>query len=172
MSSFLQHLRHAPLLCDGAMGSLLFERTGRLSERNHLYETFNADNPDLIRDVHLEYLQAGATALITNTFAANHTHLAIHDQADRVEELNRQGVLLAREAIDQFNPQRSTEDPFFVIGSIGPTLEVRESPQEVRAVYQPQIEALIGAGVDALLFETFTSLLHVSAVLELSLIHI
>ena len=106
MSSFLQHVQHAPLLCDGAMGSLLFERTGRLSERNHLYETFNADNPDLIRDVHLEYLQAGATTLITNTFAANHTHLAVHDQADRVEELNRQGVLLAREAIDQYNPQR------------------------------------------------------------------
>ena len=166
MSSFLQHLQDTPLLCDGAMGSLLFERTGRLSEQNHLYETFNADNPDLIRDVHLEYLQAGATTLITNTFAANHTHLAIHDQADRVEELNRQGVLVAREAIDQYNPQRSTNDPFFVIGSIGPTLEVRESPQEVRAVYQPQIEALIGAGVDALLFETFTSLLHVSAVLD------
>ncbi|MEC8646618.1 MAG: homocysteine S-methyltransferase family protein, partial [Candidatus Latescibacterota bacterium] len=149
------------------MGSLLFERTGRLSERNHLYEMFNADRPDLIRDVHLEYLQAGATALITNTFAANHTHLAIHGQADRVKDLNRQGVLLAREAIDQFNPQRSTEDPFFVIGSIGPTLEVRESPQEVRAVYQPQIEALIGAGVDALLFETFTSLIHVSTVLQM-----
>ena len=54
MSTFLNHVQHAPLLCDGAMGSLLFERTGRLSEQNHLYETFNADHPDLVRQVHLE----------------------------------------------------------------------------------------------------------------------
>ena len=53
MSTFLNHVQHAPLLCDGAMGSLLFERTGRLSEQNHLYETFNADHPDLVRQVHL-----------------------------------------------------------------------------------------------------------------------
>ncbi|MGB1716804.1 MAG: homocysteine S-methyltransferase family protein [Candidatus Latescibacterota bacterium] len=166
MSSFLNHVQHAPLLCDGAMGSLLFERTGRLSEQNHLYETFNADHPDLVRQVHLEYLQAGATVLTTNTFAANHAHLAAHDQSDRVRELNREGVLLAREAIDQYRPHRRADDPCFVIGSIGPTPDVRESPQEVRAIYRPQIEALINAGIDALLLETFTSLVHVSAVLE------
>jgi methionine synthase I (cobalamin-dependent)/5,10-methylenetetrahydrofolate reductase len=166
MSTFLNHVQHAPLLCDGAMGSLLFERTGRLSEQNHLYETFNADHADLVRQVHLEYLQAGATVLTTNTFAANHAHLAAHDQSDRVEQLNREGVLLAREAIDQYRPHRRADDPCFVIGSIGPTPDVRESPQEVRAIYRPQIEALVNTGIDALLLETFTSLVHVSAVLE------
>ena len=168
MSAFLEHLQQAPLLCDGAMGSLLFERTGRLSERNHLYETFNCDHPDIVRQVHLEYLQAGARTLITNTFAANSTHLAAHDQADRTDQFNAQGVLLAREAIDLFRAHRPSEEPFFVLGSIGPTQDVRETPQEVRAIYCPQVEALVTAGADALLLETFTSLLHVSAVLEVA----
>ena len=75
-------------------------------------------------------------------------------------------MLLAREAIDQYRPHRRADDPCFVIGSIGPTPDVRESPQEVRAIYRPQIEALVNTGIDALLLETFTSLVHVSAVLE------
>ncbi len=166
MSGFLEQLKHSPLLCDGAMGSLLFERTGRLSESNHIYEIFNSDRADLVRQVHLEYLQAGARALVTNTFAANQTHLAAHDQTERVVELNRAGVQLARESIELFSRQDADAEPFFVLGSIGPTLDVRETPQEARAIYRQQINALAAAGVDALLLETFTSLLHVSAVLE------
>ena len=54
MSNFLDHLQENPLLCDGAMGSLLFERTGRLSESNHIYESFNSDRADPVRQVHLE----------------------------------------------------------------------------------------------------------------------
>lgn len=167
MSNFLDHLQQNPLLCDGAMGSLLFERTGRLSESNHIYESFNSDRADLVRQVHLEYLQAGARTLVTNTFAANQTHLAAHDQSDRVAELNGKGVLLAREAIELYSRQDADTDPFFVLGSIGPTLDVRETPQEARAIYREQISALVATGVDALLLETFTSLLHVSAVLEI-----
>jgi methionine synthase / methylenetetrahydrofolate reductase(NADPH) len=167
MSNFLDHLQENPLLCDGAMGSLLFERTGRLSESNHIYESFNSDRADLVRQVHLEYLQAGARTLVTNTFAANQTHLAAHDQGERVAELNGKGVLLAREAIALYSRQDADTDPFFVLGSIGPTLDVRETPQEARAIYREQISALVAAGVDALLLETFTSLLHVSAVLEI-----
>jgi len=166
MSNFLDHLRENPLLCDGAMGSLLFERTGRLSESNHMYESFNSDRADLVRQVHLEYLQAGARTLISNTFAANQTHLEPHDQAERVGELNRAGVHVARESIELFTRQSADTEPFFVLGSIGPTLDVRETPQEARAIYRQQISALVDAGVDALLLETFTSLLHVSAVLE------
>ena len=71
MSDFLTTLKSTVLLADGAMGSLLFERTGRLSEANHVYESFNADRPDLIAEVHLAYLAAGARCLKTNTFGAN-----------------------------------------------------------------------------------------------------
>jgi homocysteine S-methyltransferase len=168
MPNFLDALKETPLLCDGAMGSLLFERTGRLSETNHIYEAFNADHPDLVRQVHLEYLQAGARVLVTNTFAANSTHLATYDQQERVGELNSAGVRLARESIELFAAQtQSPDDPaFYVLGSLGPTHQVRETPQEARTIYRQQIAALLEAGVDALLLETFTSLLHVSAVLE------
>ncbi len=168
MPNFLDALKETPLLCDGAMGSLLFERTGRLSESNHIYEAFNADRPDLVRQVHLEYLQAGSRALVTNTFAANSTHLAAYGQQDRVDELNSAGVRLARESIELFSAQSQGLDAsaFYVLGSLGPTQQVRETPQEARAIYRQQIAALIEAGVDALLLETFTSLLHVSAVLE------
>ncbi len=167
MSLFLEHLQRAPLLADGAMGSLLFERTGRLSEQNHQYETFNSDHPDIVRQVHLEYLQAGARILTTNTFAANPTQLAAHGQAERVGEINRRGVALAREAVELFTSQRGGGEPFFVLGSIGPTQDMRETPGEARSIYRPQIEALTAAGADALLLETFSSLLHVSAVLEI-----
>ena len=74
MDLFLDALRQQPLLSDGAIGSYLFERTGRLSEQNHLYENLNLDRPDLIRQLHFEYLQAGAQCLTSNSFAANTTH--------------------------------------------------------------------------------------------------
>jgi len=63
MSDFITDLLSTPLLADGAYGSYLFERTGRLSEANHVYEALNIANPDVIRDVHRAYLKAGARDL-------------------------------------------------------------------------------------------------------------
>ncbi len=160
MSQFLTTLQAQPLLGDGALGSYLFERTGRLSEQNHLYETFNLERPDLVRQIHLEYLQAGARCITSNTFAANITHLP----EAPITELNTEGVRIARQAIDEYRQQTQSQEPFFVLGSLGPTLAMRESPLEARDIYRQQIEAL--TGVDALLLETFTSLPHVAAVLE------
>ena len=168
MSRFLEALSASALLADGAMGSYLFERTGRLSEANHVYETFNCDKPELIREIHLAYLRAGARCLTTNTFGANRTHLAPFGLDTQVEPLNRAGVHLAREAITAFADQTRADDPGFVLGSVGPTLEGRETPQELREIYREQIGALLDAGVDALLLETFNSLLHVVAVLEVA----
>jgi homocysteine S-methyltransferase len=163
MSQFIDTLRDYTLLADGALGSYLFERTGRLSEQNHLYETFNLERPDLVHQIHLEYLQAGARCLTTNSFAANKTHLP----EAPITRLNEAGAQLAREAIDQYRQQSQSAEAFFVLGSVGPTLEVRESPLEARDIYREQIEALTSGGVDALLLETFTSLLHVAVILEI-----
>ena len=76
MTPFLEALRVGPLLADGAMGSYLFELTGRLSEENHVYEAFGADRPEVLRQVGLAYLQAGSRCLTTNTFAGNRACLA------------------------------------------------------------------------------------------------
>ena len=149
MADFLTTLRTQPLLTDGAMGSYLFELTGRLSEANHVYEAFNADQPDLIRRVHRDYLAAGARCLKTNTFGANQQQLQSVGLERRIVELNRAGVQVAREA--------AGDVPVFVLASIGPTAEVLTTPAAVADCYRKQIETLIAAGADALLLETFQS---------------
>lgn len=149
------------------MGSYLFERTGRLSEANHVYETLNCDSPELIREIHFAYLQAGARCLATNTFGANRTHLAPFGLETEVGRINRAVVKLARESIAAFSDQSHSGNPHFVFGSVGPTLDGRESPQELRTIYREQFSALLDAEVDALLLETFNLLLHIVAVLEL-----
>ncbi len=156
MADFLSTLKAETLLCDGATGSFLFELTGRLSEANHVYESFNADRPDLILQVHRAYLDAGARCLKTNTFGANRAQLATFGLGDRVAELNRAGVTVARQAIREFQRQRHSATPAFVLGSIGPAA----TPD------REQIEALIAAGVDALLLETFPSVPALEAVIE------
>jgi len=167
MSQFISELLASPLLADGAYGSFLFERTGRLSEANHVYEALNLANPDVIRDVHLAYLQAGARCLTTNTFGANSAYLTLMGEQGRVAEINRAGVQRAREAIDRFKTRTGSEQNYFVISSIGPSSDEELSLAQVREIYQEQIEALVAAGVDALLLETFSSLSQVKTLLEL-----
>jgi methionine synthase I (cobalamin-dependent)/5,10-methylenetetrahydrofolate reductase len=181
MNTFLDSLNTHALLADGATGSYLFETTGRLSEGNHIYELLIRDRPELIRDLHYSYLQAGARCLTTNTFSANSTHLAPHGAQDQVDRLNRAAVRLARQVIDDYqaknqttsaqsNPSDASPDPtgvHFILGSIGPTLKGHESPRELRAIYSEQLKALLDEKIDALLLETFTSLPHLMTLLDL-----
>jgi len=148
MADFLSTLKAQPLLTDGAMGSYLFELTGRLSEINHVYEAFNVDQPDLIRRVHSDYLTAGAQCLKTNTFGANRYQLRQVHLDQRIVELNRAGVMLARE---------TSPAGVFILASVGPTVQPLATPAEVANCYREQIESLIDAGADAFLLETFTS---------------
>jgi methionine synthase I (cobalamin-dependent)/5,10-methylenetetrahydrofolate reductase len=166
MTAFLDALRAGPLLTDGAMGSYLFERTGRLSERNHVYECLSLDSPEVVREVHRAYLDAGARCVTTNTFGANRSHLAPLGEGERVQEINRTGVSLARAAIEDFDLERS-RGPYFVFGSVGPTLSGGESKMEAADVYREQISVLVEEGVDGLLLETFASLSHVDAVIDI-----
>ncbi|MBI2965758.1 MAG: homocysteine S-methyltransferase family protein [Chloroflexi bacterium] len=168
MSELLEHLKSGAVLADGGIGSLLFERTGRLSETNHVYEALNVDRPELIRGVHLAYLQAGARCITTNTFGANSTHLDPVGEGHRVVELNSAGVKVAREAIVAFREQTGVEGPFFLLGSVGPTRTGQESPGRLKGIYQRQLETLVGEGVDAVLFETFGVLDHLTALIKLA----
>jgi homocysteine S-methyltransferase len=140
------------------MGSYLFELTGRLSEANHVYEAFNLDQPELIQQVHLAYLAAGARCLKTNTFGANRQQLLEFGLDDRLVALNQSGVQLAREAIAKFQSRRDEPDTFFVLASVGPTLNPLTTADAVADCYRKQLEALAAAGADALLLETFHSL--------------
>lgn len=157
MADFLTTLKSQALLADGAMGSYLFNLTGRLSESNHVYEGFNVEQPDLIQSIHQEYLAAGARCLKTNTFGANRDQLRPFGMEKRVAELNRAGVKVARAAIAKHQSLRGDEGPFFVLASVGPTSAVLTTATAVAACYREQLEALAAAGADALLLETFGS---------------
>jgi homocysteine S-methyltransferase len=165
MADFLTTLRVQPLLADGAMGSYLFQLTGRLSETNHVYEEFNVGQPDAIKKVHLAYLAAGARCLKTNTFGANRAQLAQFGLENMVAAINREGVKLAREAIAVFQAGQRATGPFFVLGSVGPTADVLTTAEQVAGAYGAQLDAL--AGADALLLETFHSQTQLELLLEL-----
>ena len=162
MNRFLDALGAGPLLADGAMGSYIFELTGRLSEPNHMYESFSLDRPDVIRDVYLGYLRAGSRCLTTNTFAANHNCLTADGLADRVLELNHAAIDLARDVTDKYRRKEGGED-LFVLASVGPMLNPTQDTESIRRAYEDQLKAI--AGADAILLETFRSLANLQQVL-------
>jgi len=149
MADFLARVKQSPVLCDGAMGTLLYAKGIFI---NRSYDELNLSQPDLIRGVHHEYLQAGAEIIETNTFGANSFRLARHSLADKVREVNLAGVRLAREAAKSFD--------VWVAGSVGP-LGTRIEPlgktsfQEARDAFREQIATLVEGGVDLLILETF-----------------
>jgi methionine synthase / methylenetetrahydrofolate reductase(NADPH) len=147
--NFIERLKRSPVLCDGAMGTLLYSKGIFI---NRCYDELNLSQPELIRGVHHDYLQAGAEIIETNTFGANSFRLARHSLADRVRDINVAGAHVAREAAKSFD--------VWVAGSIGP-LGVRIEPlgktsfDEARTAFREQIEALVEGGVDLLMLETF-----------------
>ena len=145
------------VLCDGAMGSMLY---GRGIFINRCYDELNVSQPELVRAVHAEYLQAGATLIETNTFGANRVRLERYGLEERVREFNLAGVKLAREAVtQQENKQASTA---FVAGAMGPlgvklAPEGRVSVAEAKAAFLEQADALREGGADLLVLETLMS---------------
>jgi len=148
-ADFLSRIKQSPILCDGAMGTLLYSKGIFI---NRSYDELNLSQPELIRGVHHDYLQAGAEIIETNTFGANSFRLARHSLADKVRDINRSGGRLAREAAKSFD--------VWVAGSVGP-LGTRIEPlgktsfQEAQDSFREQIEALVEGGVDLLILETF-----------------
>ena len=168
MTAFLQALREGPLLADGAMGSYLFELTGRLSEENHVYEAFGADRPEVLRQVGLAYLQAGSRCLTTNTFAGNRACLDAAGLGHRTAELSAAAAAVARDAVDEYCRAASEDrERFFILGSVGPTPAGGESGDALAEAYADHLGALVAGGVDALLLETFRSLDQLRGVLDL-----
>jgi homocysteine S-methyltransferase len=131
------------------MGTLLYAKGIFI---NRSYDELNLSQPDLIRGIHHEYLQAGAEIIETNTFGANSSRLGRHSMADRVREINLAGARLAKEAAKSFD--------VWVAGSVGP-LGIRIEPlgktsfEEARTAFRHQITALAEGGVDLLILETF-----------------
>jgi methionine synthase I (cobalamin-dependent)/5,10-methylenetetrahydrofolate reductase len=161
MKDFLQLARRGGLLFDGAMGSLLYERGVFLT---NCFEAVNLSQPELVRQIHQEYLQAGARVLTSNTFGANTFRLSRHGLADKSADINRAGVQLAQEVAG---------GRAFVAGSVGPTglgLEalVGEEGPRAEAALRAHMEVLLDAGVDVLCLETFYILAELEMAVRLA----
>ena len=162
MSPFLSRLAEGPLLCDGAMGTMLYAGGVPL---DGCFDVLNANNPTLVQSIHAAYLSAGADLIETNTFGANRFKLAVHGLDARVREINARGAKLARDVRETAGREA------FVLGSIGPlgkylapigTIGVEEG----RAAFREQAEGLLEGGVDAFIVETFSDLGEIRLAVE------
>ena len=146
------------MLCDGAMGTSLYERGIFI---NRCYDELNLSQPELVRSVHEEYLQAGAEIIETNTFGANALRLLRYGLQDKVFAINEAGARIARQAVDQLADKQAGKA--WIAGSIGP-LGVRLEPlgktslDEARAAFAEQVRGLVAGGVDLLIIETISAL--------------
>ena len=187
MASIETLVRERILILDGAMGTMIQQYN--LTEEDFRGKRFaqipgqlkgNNDilcltRPDVIRDIHRKYLAAGADIIETNTFNSTSVSMADYHVQEYVREINFAAVKLAREVADEFTVLTS-DKPRFVAGSIGPTNKTCSmSPDvnnpafraltydELAAAYREQMEAMLEAGVDALLIETIFDTLNAKA---------
>ncbi|HBS06530.1 MAG TPA: methionine synthase [Leptospiraceae bacterium] len=184
-----EQLEKRILVLDGAMGTMIQKH--KLEEEDFRGERFkdykgelkgNNDlltltRPELIQEIHEEFLEAGSDIIETNTFSCTTISQADYDLQELVDELNIEGARLARKAADKYT-EKTPEKPRFVAGAIGPTNKTLSlSPdvndpgyravtyQEVVLAYEQQVEGLIKGGVDILLVETVFDTLNAKAAL-------
>jgi len=147
----------APILSDGAMGTMLHAR-GVSGEA--CFEVLNLKQPSLVADVHRDYIEAGSQMIQTNTFGANRFKLAQYGLADKVAEINSAGVELARRVV------LASFKEVLIAGDMGP-LGVRLAPfgrvqpEQAFAAFQEQATALNNTNVDLIVLETFTDLYEI-----------
>ena len=108
---FLEQLARGPMLGDGAMGTMLYDRGARLDQ---CLDALNEEQPEWVREVHLAYIRAGAEVIQTNTFGASAPRLADCGLEAHVREINFRGVKLAREA------REISGQSVWLAGSVGP----------------------------------------------------
>ena len=145
-----QKLAGGLFFLDGAMGTQLMAKGIGPGKCN---EYLNVESPKIILDIHRSYFQAGSDAVLTNTFGANEITLARHNLADKVEQINRAAVKIARQAAGRDK---------FVMGDIGPCGDFLKplgnlEPERLKDAFAKQAKALCDAGVDGFIIETMTA---------------
>src|SRR5713101_7147342 len=139
MTKFIEALEQRVLVCDGAMGTMLYAKGVFI---NKSFDALNLSEPDLVVDVHQQYVAAGADIIETNTFGANRVKLGSFGIADKLRAINVQGATVARAAAG---------DRAYVAGSIGP-LGIRIEPwgktgvDDAQEYFREQAAALVDGG--------------------------
>ena len=148
---FLDRIARTPLVFDGAMGTMIYERGVFI---NACYDELCLTKPELILTIHQEYVEAGADVIESNTFGANRMKLAAFGLADKVEAITRAGVRLAR---------RAAGDEVLVAASVGPCLDADKPhdphlADEMAQAFGEQLAVIAGEGADLVVLETFAKL--------------
>jgi homocysteine S-methyltransferase len=159
LKPFLERVAEGVVVCDGAMGTMLYARGVFL---NRCFDELNLSNPGLVRAIHEDYLEAGAEVVETNTFGAHRFKLGPHGLEKQVVKINREGARIAKEA---------AQGRGLVAGSLGPIGKPLEpfgsiALSDAVAAYREQAEGLAEGGVDLFLIETMPSLDQAKAALE------
>nr|MBN1164996.1 homocysteine S-methyltransferase family protein [Candidatus Krumholzibacteriota bacterium] len=158
-AGFREKLEEGIVLCDGAMGTMLYDSGIFI---NRCFDEVTLSNPSLVEKIHRQYLAAGADVIETNTFGANRFKLKLHGLDSQTREINLQGARLAR---------RVAGGNALVAGSIGPLgLKIEPwgptSNEEAEEVFREQGEALLEGGVDLFILETFADLNEIHQALK------
>jgi methionine synthase I (cobalamin-dependent)/5,10-methylenetetrahydrofolate reductase len=161
VTDFVAALAQRPLVCDGAMGTMLHAAGNSL---DRALPELNLSKPDAVKTVHDSYVDAGVDLILTNTFGAGRLRLAEHGYPDKVAEINRAAVQLARDAANASGRE------VFVGGSVAPAVSASQRPrvpaaERIRTVTE-QVAALVEAGVDVLVLETFGYLTELTEVVD------
>jgi homocysteine S-methyltransferase len=156
---FQEELSKRVLVCDGAMGTMLYAKGVFV---NRSFDELNLTQPDLVAEVHQAYVRAGADVIETNTFGANRVKLTPFGLGDRVKAINAQGARIARHA---------AREQAYVAGSIGP-LGIDIEPwgktgvDEAEEYFREQAAGLIEGGVDLFVLETFHEVSEIAAAIR------
>lgn len=152
--NFLDFISSNIVIGDGAMGTML-QKYGVLKPKI-APESLNITNPEIIKQIHTKYIEAGSNLIETNTFGANRIKLSNYNLSNKIKEINKAAVYLAKQAIKD-------KQNIFIAGSIGPSGELVKDEGKLTiknaiTLYKEQADILCKAGVDVLLFETFSDL--------------
>ncbi|MBF0543809.1 MAG: methionine synthase [Candidatus Riflebacteria bacterium] len=168
VKNFINDISEKILVFDGSMGVTL-QAQGLSSDdfggKDGCNEALNLFSPQAVRKVHYDFLRAGCRAVETNTFSATRIVLAEYGLEEKVGEINRKAVQIAREAIEQVGGK----GPYYITGSLGPTSKLPTLGQisfdDMSKAYEEQVEALLKAEADILLVETCQDILQTKAAL-------
>ena len=161
-SPFLEKIQQQTLLVDGAMGTMLHQHGVKLGT---CYDAINLSDPQLVRHIHQQYIEAGADIIETNTFGANALKLKEFGLERDVVAINEAAVEIAKRAIE------GAERDIYIAGSVGPLGAYlaplgRLKVEEAARIFRLQVSTLIYSGVDLLFFETFTDLKEIQVAVE------
>jgi methionine synthase / methylenetetrahydrofolate reductase(NADPH) len=156
--NLIEYIKNTVLIADGGMGTMI---QSHASQPIMCVEALNLSHPEIIQDIHTQFVQAGAKLIETNTFGANRLILQKYQLEHKVKEINAEGVRCTKKA---------TLPDCYVAGSIGPFIAPTEETGDEESFYKEvvteQAEVLLEEGVDALICETFANVRHLCCALQ------